>query len=182
MNEKKNKRISKRMSYLLRHAPETAGLELDEAGWIDVKKLIAALRVDHATIEEVVATNDKQRFEFSEDRSEIRARQGHSVDVELEYEPADPPEILLHGTATRNLDSIREKGLHKAGRHHVHLSTNEKTMRAVGSRHGQPVIVRIDAARMHSDGHKFYITGNDVWLTDNVPPSYLLWDDETITT
>ena len=117
--------------------------------------------------------NNKQRFEFDRDRLRIRARQGHSLDIDLGYEAAIPPDTLFHGTATRFLDSILEQGLLKCARHHVHMSTNKDTMLAVGMRHGQPVILSIDARQMHNDGHQFFVTGNQVWLTDHVPPGYL---------
>ena len=121
----------------------------------------------------VVAENNKQRFEFSADGSQIRARQGHSVEVDLGYVSTRPPAVLYHGTATRNLDSIFADGLQKGRRHHVHLSTNKETMIQVAMRHGKPVLLAIDAARMSEAGCEFFVTGNDVWLTDHVAPEYL---------
>jgi len=178
MDKQALKKISKRLSYVLRHRPDSVGLELEEGGWLRVDDLLAALAsngksVSQPVLEQVVAENDKQRFEFSEDRLRIRARQGHSAEVDLGYEPAEPPDVLFHGTATRNLDSIFEQGLVKGRRHHVHLSTNKETMIAVATRHGKPVLLSIDAKRMIADGHEFFVTGNDVWLTDHVPPHYL---------
>jgi putative RNA 2'-phosphotransferase len=124
-------------------------------------------------LEQVVTENDKQRFEFSADRLKIRARQGHSVQVDLGYNVCAPPKILYHGTTTRNLDSILEQGLVKGKRHHVHLSTNIETMIQVGMRHGKPLVLAVDAARMQVDGFEFFVTENHVWLTDHVPPEYL---------
>lgn len=178
MNAEKRKKISKSLSYVLRHQPDSIGLELGEGGWIVVDELIAAFNRDgkHLTLEildEVVRENDKQRFEFSDDGARIRARQGHSVDVELGYEAALPPALLFHGTATRNLESIFATGLNKGNRHHVHLSTNKQTMLQVAQRHGKPVVLVIDAARMVTDGHLFFVTGNQVWLTEAVLPQYL---------
>lgn len=175
---KDNKQISKQMSCLLRHRPESAGLTLTEGGWVEVDQLLAAIgdAQSPVTLEkliEVVETNDKQRFELSDDRLRIRARQGHSTEVDLGYEPAAPPDVLYHGTARHFVPSIREQGLLKGRRHHVHLSTNRETMLAVGQRHGAPVLIEVDAQRMHADGYTFYVTGNDVWLTDHVPPQYL---------
>ena len=166
------------MSYVLRHRPDVIGIELEAAGWYPLDDLLSAFARNgkHYTrelIEWVVADNDKQRFEFNEDGTKIRARQGHSVEVDLAYEVATPPAILYHGTAQHNLESILEKGINKANRHHVHMSTNKETMVAVAQRHGKPVLLHIDAARMHADGHAFFVTGNDVWLTEQVPPSYL---------
>jgi putative RNA 2'-phosphotransferase len=178
MNAQELKKISKRLSYILRHRPDSVGLELHDGGWLDLNDLLDALRrtgdaVTLEVIERVVAENDKQRFEFSDDRSRIRARQGHSAEVDLGYEPATPPDQLYHGTATKYLDSILEQGLLKGRRHHVHLSTNQETMLQVGMRHGKPMLLRIDAKRMLAAGHEFFVTGNHVWLTDHVPPDYL---------
>ncbi len=178
MNTSNLKKVSKSMSYVLRHRPDTIGIELEPNGWIAVDKLLQAFArsgksYSRALIDQVVADNDKQRFEFNDDGSKVRARQGHSVQIDLGYEPAIPPNVLYHGTATRNLDSIKEKGLIKGNRHHVHMSTDKQTMLAVAMRHGKPVLLEIDAARMHDDGHKFFVTGNDVWLTDHVPREYL---------
>lgn len=182
MNEQKYKKVSKSLSYVLRHRPDTVGLELREGGWVDVEDLVLAFKQDgrkmsRELLEAVVAENDKQRFEFSTDQTQIRARQGHSAEVDLGYEPATPPEVLYHGTATRNLDSIFQKGLVKANRHHVHMSTNKETMLQVGMRHGKAVLLSIDAKQMAIDGYEFFVTGNDVWLTDHVPPEYLAHTD-----
>lgn len=172
------KKISKQLSYVLRHRPDSVGLELEDGGWVCVDSLLAALArngqmVSHPVLERVVAENDKQRFEFSEDGLRIRARQGHSADVELGYAPAMPPDVLFHGTATRFLESILQQGLVKGRRHHVHMSTNRETMLQVGMRHGKPVLLAIDTKQMYEDGYEFFVTGNEVWLTDHVPPKYL---------
>lgn len=178
MNPQKLKKVSKSLSYVLRHRPDTVGLELSDGGWVLVDELIQAFqqhgkKLSLALLVEVVAENDKQRFEFSEDASRIRARQGHSTDVDLGYEPATPPDTLYHGTATKNLESIFQNGLVKGRRHHVHLSTNKETMIQVGMRHGTPVVLSINAKQMLVDGHIFFITGNDVWLTEHVPSEYI---------
>jgi putative RNA 2'-phosphotransferase len=178
MDQQEQKNISKRLSYVLRHRPDSVGLELENGGWVGVDDLLAALArsgkaVSRPVLERVVAENDKQRFEFSEDSLRIRARQGHSAEVDLGYQPATPPDALFHGTATHRLDSILRQGLVKGRRHHVHMSTDKETMIAVAIRHGKPVLLSIDARRMHADGHEFFVTGNHVWLTDHVPPEYL---------
>lgn len=173
MNAEKLKRISKKMSYILRHQPDSVGLTLAPGGWVAIDDLLGALKISKEVLDEVVFTNDKQRFEYSEDATQIRARQGHSTQVDLQYEAATPPDLLFHGTATRFLESIFEKGLIKGQRHHVHLSINRETMIAVGSRHGKPVVLEVNAQQMVADGNRFFVTGNHVWLTDHVPPQYL---------
>lgn len=186
MNTRKNKPpapdstgISKYLSYLLRHAPQAIGLPLDAQGWADIGQLIAGAarhghRLDRATIESICATSDKQRFALSDDGQHIRAVQGHSTPVvQRRYPAAEPPERLYHGTATRFLDSIRAQGLKPGARHHVHLSADIGTARAVGARHGVPVVLEIDAQRMHRQGHPFFIAENGVWLTDAVPAECL---------
>jgi putative RNA 2'-phosphotransferase len=171
-------RISKFLSLVLRHEPEKAGLSLDSAGWVDVDALLlgcasAGVRCTREELDLVVAQNDKQRFAFSPDRRRIRANQGHSVEVDLDYASAVPPEFLFHGTADRFLDSIKAKGLVKAQRHHVHLSANRLVAIEVGRRHGRPVIVRVAAGTMHRAGCEFFLSANGVWLTASVPPQHL---------
>jgi putative RNA 2'-phosphotransferase len=171
-------RVSKRLSYVLRHHPESVGIQLDGAGWVDVAELLAALRASgleltRAELEHVVATNDKRRFAFDGGGTRIRASQGHSVAVSLGYEPAAPPAVLFHGTVERNLAAIRAEGLRPGNRHAVHLSPDPETARAVGARRGRPTVLRVDAARMSADGWSFTRSANGVWLVDAVPPSYL---------
>jgi putative RNA 2'-phosphotransferase len=171
-------KTSKFLSLVLRHQPEKIGLKLDEAGWTPVDELLSRCR-DHGVIitrdelREVVANNDKKRFSFNDDGLLIRANQGHSVEVDLGYEPALPPGILYHGTAERFLASIREQGLIKGRRHHVHLSADLETAEKVGRRHGKPVVIRVAAGRMHQDGIVFYLSANGVWLTEHIPVPYL---------
>ena len=171
-------RRSKRLSLVLRHQPSLVGVELDEHGWVGVPVLLDALAghgwpMTRAELATVVDTNDKQRFEWDRDADRIRARQGHSVPVDLELPVEAPPDLLFHGTARRNLDSILRSGLERRGRHHVHLSADVPTARRVGARHGEPVVLQVAAARMARDGHEFRLSGNGVWLVDAVPPAYL---------
>jgi putative RNA 2'-phosphotransferase len=178
MNAEQTKRLSKFLSLVLRHEPETIGIELDAAGWVQVDRLLEAMHahgrpVTREQLELVVATSDKQRFALSDDGVRIRANQGHTVDVELGYQPAEPPEILFHGTPEKFVASILAGGLHRGERHHVHLSPTEETARAVGSRRGRPVILRIRAREMQAAGHAFFHTPNGVWLTEHVPPRYI---------
>lgn len=175
-------RLSKWMSLVLRHDPAKFGVELDGAGWTRVDDLLAAaaragLPLDDATLRRLVAENDKQRFALSDDGTMIRASQGHSVAVELGLEPVEPPPVLFHGTATRFLGSIRREGLVAGSRRQVHLSADADTAKTVGARHGRPAILRIDAARMHADGHRFFRSANGVWLTDAAPAEYLDFPD-----
>ena len=164
---------SKFLSMVLRHKPEKANLKLDEAGWANVEELLSNTAFDMKSLEEVVATNSKKRFEFNSDKTKIRARQGHSFNVKLGYDPKEPPEVLYHGTATRFVDSIMKDGLKPMGRHHVHLSGDTDTASQVGKRHGKLAILKVAAGKMSNDGAKFYLTENKVWLTDHVPVEYL---------
>lgn len=173
-----SKEISKFLSYVLRHAPETIGIRLDENGWTDVADLLskakkAGQKFDLETLRTVVAESDKQRFTLSEDGRRIRAAQGHSVQVDLALQPAVPPDTLFHGTATRNLDSIFEEGLKPGRRQKVHLSLDVQTATKVGERHGKPSVLKVDAAAMHRDGLLFWRADNGVWLADAVPSRYL---------
>ncbi len=173
--------LSKWLSYVLRHNPQSAGLTLDSAGWIGIDLLLAAAnsngqRTERSDLEEVVASSDKQRFAFNADRTQIRANQGHSIPVDLQLPVMVPPAILFHGTAERFIDSILCDGLRPQQRHHVHLSADPKTAITVGGRHGKPVLININAARMHADGHVFRCSENGVWLAEHVPPTYLSRD------
>jgi putative RNA 2'-phosphotransferase len=183
MSSTNQKQISKSLSYVLRHRPDSIGINLDGNGWIAVDTLLSAFQahgqdIPRDVLERVVAESDKQRFEFNDDKSRIRARQGHSVEVDLGYESAIPPPTLYHGTAVKNLESIFKRGLLKGNRHHVHMSTNQETMSRVGMRHGKPVLLSIKAEKMYIDGHQFFLTGNNVWLTDHVPPQYISRTDD----
>lgn len=178
MDEKESTRLSKFLSLVLRHEPQRIGLELDSAGWAGVDDLIAriaaaGLSIDLAKLEHVVATNAKKRFAFSEDGTRIRASQGHSVDVDLGLVPVQPPELLFHGTAERNVEPIRAQGLMPMERRHVHLSPDAETARTVGARRGRPLVLVVAAGRMHADGFAFFRSDNGVWLTARVPPEFI---------
>lgn len=177
------KRTSKFLSLVLRHEPDKFGVVLDAAGWTPVDALLSACArhghaIDRATLERVVAENDKKRFSFDESRTRIRANQGHSVDIELGYEAASPPALLYHGTAVRFVDAIRAEGLKKMARHHVHLSADEATARAVGQRHGKPAVLVIDAAAMVAEGIAFYLSANKVWLVECVPARFIAFPND----
>ncbi|WP_089917199.1 RNA 2'-phosphotransferase [Lentzea albida] len=171
MEDERMIHLSKRMSKALRHQPERVGLTLDAAGWVPVADLLSALGVSEADLREVVERNDKKRFTIDGDR--IRANQGHSVEVELGLPVATPPDQLFHGTVAQYLDDIMRDGLRPMSRHDVHLSPDRETARRVGSRRGRPVILTVDAGKMHADGHEFRLSANGVWLTQHVPARYL---------
>lgn len=166
--------ISKYLAKHLRHAPEALGLTLQTGGWVPVDDLLAAsdkagFKITYDELIECVETNDKKRFSFDDTGDLIRANQGHSVEVDLQLEETVPPEILYHGTVERFLTPIMAEGLKKGKRHHVHLSKDTETARKVGARRGKPIILIVDAGRMHRAGHKFFLSTNGVWLTDYVP-------------
>lgn len=172
------KDTSKFLSLILRHNPGKIGVAMDANGWVNVDELIEKsnrhqVKLDFPTLEEIVITNDKQRFAFNDDYTAIRANQGHSVNVDLEFEPTQPLEFLYHGTVEKFLPEILVSGLQKMSRLHVHLSKDLETAIKVGSRRGKPVILKIHSARMFADGHPFYLSGNGVWLSNGVPPEYI---------
>jgi putative RNA 2'-phosphotransferase len=182
MNFQQTTKISRFLSLVLRHQPETIGITLADDGWTNVDELIAAMNkhghnLDFETLEQVVETNDKKRFAFSDDGEMIRANQGHSVEVNLGYQPTSPPEILYHGTVARFLSSIREDGIQKGQRHHVHLSASLEVANTVGKRRGNPVILTVRAREMNASGYNFYISTNGVWLTGFVPASFISFVD-----
>jgi len=168
---------SKFIALILRHKPETIGITLDEHGWADVGELISGIAkqqpFDMEALEKIVATDEKQRYSFNEDKTLIRANQGHSIPVDVELEEKEPPGILYHGTGEKYKASIEETGLIPKSRLYVHLSPDKETALKVGQRHGRPVVFAVNCAEMHKDGYKFYISTNGVWLTKSVPAKYL---------
>ena len=176
MDERRTVKVSKYLARHLRHQPARIGLTLDEGGWVEIGTLIAAasahgFRFSREELDHVVATNDKRRFAVEGTR--IRASQGHTVEVDLGLAPAVPPPYLYHGTVARNLEAIRADGLRAMDRHDVHLSADRATATRVGARRGRPVVLSVDAAAMHRDGHVFRVSANGVWLTGSVPGRYL---------
>ena len=179
--ENKNKKLSIFLSLLLRHKPETIGLHIEKYGaWADINELIEKInrnsqyKIDREVLEEIVREDEKQRYKISDDGKKIRASQGHSIDVIIEMEIKQPPEILFHGTPVENVDSIFEKGILRGKRNYVHLSKDIETALTVGSRkHKKPAVFNVRALDMHKDGHIFYLSDNGVWLTDFVPKEYI---------
>jgi putative RNA 2'-phosphotransferase len=168
---------SKLLSFVLRHRPSLLGVALDPSGWVDIEVLLDALErfgrpLARTELDRIVAGTDKQRFEV--DGARIRAAQGHSIEVDLRLAPVPPPPELFHGTVARFLPAIRAQGLLRGRRQYVHLSIDEQTAATVARRRGVPVLLRIDAAGMHAAGHLFYRAANGVWLTDHVPPQWIL--------
>ena len=185
------KKLSKFLSFVLRHSPETLNLKIDKQGWADLDGLILAINlnqnkntasekfkpqpVTREMIVTMVEENDKQRFSISPDGKRIRSNQGHSIKIDLDLEPQIPPEYLFHGTVYKFIESIKTEGLRKMERHHVHLSQDIETAQKVGQRRGKAIILKINAIEMHKDGHLFFLTENGVWLTEKVLPGYLIF-------
>jgi len=179
MSKDETKKLSKLLSYILRHNPAHLGIALDENGWTNVNVLLQQLNQSGPTItfdllKHVVDTNEKRRFSFNDDLTMIRASQGHSIEIELNYTPQIPPRLLFHGTAEKNLAEIHITGLLKMSRHHVHLSADEETARKVGQRHGKPIVLSIASLQMHEKGYVFYVSDNGVWLTEHVPAGFII--------
>lgn len=173
------KQLSIFIALILRHKPETIGIQLDEHGWADTQALIEGIErtgkhtINMEILEEIVRTDSKQRYSFNADKTRIRANQGHSVPVDVELQTSTPPEILFHGTAEKSVPSIRQEGLLPQSRLYVHLSQDIETARKVGTRHGKPHIFRVAAGEMHQQGYAFFLSVNGVWLTKAVPPAFL---------
>ncbi|PCG83476.1 RNA 2'-phosphotransferase [Streptomyces sp. WZ.A104] len=176
MDERRTVKVSKYLSKHLRHQPDRIGITLDEHGWVAVDELLHAaaahgFAITRAELDHAVAVNDKRRFTVEGDR--IRANQGHTVAVDLDLPPAEPPSYLYHGTVARVLDAIRAEGLRPMNRHHVHLSPDRETATRVGARRGRPLVLTVDAVAMHRAGHIFRVSANGVWLAESVPPRFL---------
>ena len=170
--------LSRYMSLILRHKPEVIEITLDEHGWASVNDLICGIEKNNPgfnmdILEQIVRTDSKQRYSFNDDKSLIRANQGHSVNVDVELKEKEPPEYLYHGTGEKYVKSINQDGLIPKSRLYVHLSKDIKTAENVGKRHGKEVVYRINSGQMYRDGYKFYLSENGVWLIKEVPVKYL---------
>ena len=181
MNSKQKKEISKFISLILRHKPETIGITLDKHGWADVTELLDGINkttpINMTDLEEIVKEDNKQRYSFNDDKTLIRANQGHSIKVDVELEQTLPPDILYHGTGVKYLDSIKKSGLIPKSRLYVHLSKDAQTATTVGSRHGEPAVLKVRAKEMYDNGFVFYLSANGVWLTESVPVQYIDFED-----
>lgn len=182
-SDKQITHISKFLSLVLRHQPETIGIQLDQSGWTDIAELIEkannyGVKFDREILNHIVATNSKKRFAFNDTLDKIRASQGHSVEIELGYINQKPPEILFHGTGEKSVQSILNTGLERRNRQHVHLSSDFDTAIKVGQRHGKPFVFKVLAEQMYNDNFQFFISDNSVWLTEHVPIKYLKQNDE----
>lgn len=183
ISEKQITDISKFLSLVLRHKPETIGIELDQNGWTDVDTLLKnsnsyGIKFDKEILKQIVETNSKKRFAFNKTFDRIRASQGHSIEIELGYTSKEPPEILYHGTSEKSVQSILDTGLEKQSRQQVHLSADIETAIKVGQRHGKPFVFKVLAEQMYKDKFEFFISDNGVWLTDTVPTKYLEQRDD----
>lgn len=161
---------SKFLALVLRHNPKAIGISMDKNGWVNVQDLCKLMPIDIADLDDIVRTDQKGRYSYSQDGQKIRANQGHSVQVDVELEEKEPPEFLWHGTATRFLDSIWKEGLKPMNRQHVHMCADKETAIKVGQRHGKPALLKIHALRMHNQGQTFWLSKNGVWLTKHVEP------------
>lgn len=164
---------SKYLSYLLRHHPEEVGCEIDKFGWVDVSTLVKNSDFDMEQLSLIVS--EDTRYEFSADNTKIRAFHGHSVKGVEPYILIEPTSIIFHGTSQKNYEQIMQSGKIKGmSRNYVHLSYDETVAKAVGSRHGKPVILVIDAVQMVKDGYQFYDSGDNVVLIKEIPVNYII--------
>lgn len=173
----KKDKLSVFISLVLRHKPDAAGIQLDVHGWANVEELISGInstgrKIDMKILEEIVASDEKGRYSFNEDKSLIRANQGHSIPVDVDLKEQEPPEFLYHGTAERFLEDIQSEGLRPMSRLYVHLSKDKETAIKVGKRHGKPVILQVHSGELFRDGNKFYLSENGIWLIQSVPTRY----------
>lgn len=168
---------SKLIAYMLRHRPNEFGLSMDQHGWVDANEVVKAVAARHKfdakMLEAIVASDEKKRYSFNEDKSKIRANQGHSIQVDVEMPERIPPEVLYHGTGEKYVEQILKSGLLPKSRLHVHLSKDHDTAVSVGSRHGKPAVFEVRAKAMHDAGHKFWLSENEVWLTKAVPVEFM---------
>lgn len=174
----KHQKLSVFISLILRHKPEVIGLTLDDEGYLEVNKLIEKINesgreIDLKILNEIVVTDNKKRYSFNEDKTKIRANQGHSIPVNLSLKKAVPKGPLYHGSSEKSKELIAQLGLIKGSRNYVHLSENLETAIQVGSRRGKPIVYQIDYNKMLEDNFELWISENNVWLSNDIPPKYL---------
>ncbi|ENY8552384.1 TPA: RNA 2'-phosphotransferase [Clostridioides difficile] len=174
----KKDKLSIFISLILRHKPETIGIKLDDYGYADVNELIEKINntgrnINIEILEQIVKEDNKQRYSFNDDRSKIRANQGHSINVNVELRELEPPRFLYHGTATRFLDNIKKEGIISKSRLYVHLSNDIDTAVHVGKRHGISIVLKINTGKMYENGYKFYLSENNIWLCEYIPFKYV---------
>lgn len=171
--------LSKFLSLILRHNPSVVGLELDPEGWVDTKQLIDAINrtpnhsIDMELLQHIVAHNNKNRFGFNQDQTRIRANQGHSLDINLGYDPIQPPEYLYHRANTQSVQKFLTHGIQSKHKKHAYMGASPQEAHKFGHWRGQPVLLRIHAQRMHQDGFQFYHSQSGIWLTEKIPPKYI---------
>lgn len=176
--KEQNVKLSKFISLILRHKPDVIGVELDQNGWCEVDDLLLKMNekgksITRSLLDEIVRTDSKGRYTYNSDGTKIRANQGHSIVVDVELQKEIPPKYLYHGTIRKYVTSILKAGIKKGQRQYVHLSTNIEVAQTVGKRRGIPVILKIEAGKMHVDGYEFYLSKNKIWLCDYVPSKYV---------
>lgn len=173
MTNKEQNNLSRYIALILRHRPDVIGITLDEHGWANVSDLLSGIEITMEMLEKIVEEDSKQRYSFNQDKTLIRANQGHSVKVDVELKECIPPDILYHGTGIKYCSSINKQGLIPKSRLYVHLSKDIETATNVGNRHGESFVYKVKAKNMYNDGYKFFLSQNGVWLTKEVPVCYL---------
>lgn len=173
MTNKEQNNLSRYIALILRHRPDVIGITLDEHGWANVSDLLSGIEITMEMLEKIVEEDSKQRYSFNQDKTLIRANQGHSVKVDVELKECIPPDILYHGTGIKYCSSINKQGLIPKSRLYVHLSKDIETAVNVGNRHGESFVYEVRAKDMYNDGYKFFLSQNGVWLTKEVPVCYL---------
>jgi putative RNA 2'-phosphotransferase len=188
MQKKYGKRLGGALCSVLRHNPDKINVKMNKQAWVNVNELIEKFNKNNErkpyylslpVLLELVRTDNKQRYGLKGEGDDlmIRCRQGHSIPwLEMDYREMIPPDVLYHGTIDTVYDSIMEKGILPMKRQKVHMSKDIKTAKTVGGRRkseGKTIIFKIDTAQMALDGIIFYLSDNDVWLTDYVDPKYV---------
>lgn len=174
-------KLSREVSYALRHAPWKYELELDANGWVNISQLLESLQstdewagLMKEDLQHMIKSSDKKRHEIADEK--IRALYGHSLPQRILREAKQPPQTLFHGTARKNISSIKDNGLLPKERQYVHLSNDKKTALEVGKRRdSQPVILAINALQAWEEGTKFYCGNEKVWLADHINSKHILF-------
>jgi len=177
LEQEKVEKLGRLISGILRHFPDKFGLNMDKNGWVNSESLVRAVRrryrwANRWIIKALIYSDEKKRYELSDDK--IRARYGHSVDVELSDMPEAQEDVLYYGTSEEEAQRMVEIGIKPVNQTFVHLSTTiEKSEEVARLRTDSPIILEVDAKGARRDGIRIVKANEIIALAKEIPAKYI---------